>query len=233
MNKKLLQLMHWELEEIWRFPALELFVAIVVFFALNTPRSDITYTFSNFQLFIIQVILVAVFYARSVASCIEKREILVLLSNPIKRTSLFLSKFLTNLLIIFLICASVVVAGSYLMFLEPWDTKVFIGLLIVFINILFLSTLSFTSSLILKTTWGGTILPVIIYFGLAFGIPQSADFPRVIPPTGSNVIFDYLTRTAYSQYTFEEFIVALAFPIIASTILLLAAFLYFRRMEID
>jgi ABC-type transport system involved in multi-copper enzyme maturation permease subunit len=225
--------MHWELEEIWRFPALELFVAIAVFFALNTPRSDITYTFSNFQLLIIEVILVAVFYARSVASCIEKREILVLLSNPIKRTSLFLSKFLTNLLIIFLICASVVVAGSYLMFLEPWDTKIFIGLLIVFINILFLSTLSFTSSLILKTTWGGTILPVIIYFGLAFGIPQNSDFPKAIPPTGSNVIFDYLTRIAYSQYTFEEFIVALVFPTIASIILLLVAFLYFRRMEID
>jgi len=234
MNKKLLQLMLWELEEIWRFPALELFAAIAVFFALNSSRFDITYTFVNFQLCLIQVILVAVFYARSVAACIEKREILVLLSNPIKRTTLFLSKFLTNLLIIFLIFGSVVVTGAYLMLLQPWDKQVFIGLLIVFLNVLFLSTLSFTSSLILKTTWGGTILPVMIYFGLAFGVPQNSNFPQAIPPTGSNVIFYYLSKTAaYSQYSFEEFIVALMFPIITSIILLLAAFLYFRRMEID
>lgn len=234
MKEKLFQLMLWELEEIWRFPALEFVVGVAVFFGLNTPRFDITYTFVNFLLCLMQVIIVATFYARSVAACIEKREILVLLSHPVKRTSLFLSKFLTNLLVIFLIFGSVVVAGAPLMLLEPWDIKVFIGLMIVFINVLFLSALSFTSSLILRSTWAGTILPIMVFFGLAYGIPQEFNFPKAIPPTGNYVIFDYLSKTStFCQYTFEEFIVALASPIIISIVFLLVAFLHFRRMEID
>ena len=238
MYKKFFRLMLWEFEEIWRLPTPEIIAGIAIFFGLSTtvsigitPYLDLKFTIS--KLFLFQMLIVAVLFARSIAGCIEKREILTLFTHPVRRNSVLASKFLTNLTLTFTIFGSILITRALLMYTEPWNTTVLIALLTLFIQTLFLSTISLIISLITKKTWAAMLLVIIFFFAIMSALPQLEPPLKYLFPTyGADVTFDCLAK-GFTQYTLEDFTVALGFPISTSIIFLLASFTYFKRMQVD
>jgi len=235
---KFLRLVLWEFEEIWHFPTLELIAGIAIFFGLSTSSTitvlpsarglDVEFALSRFFMF--QMLLIAVLFARSIAGCIEKREILIFFTYPVKRTSVLASKFLINLSLTFIIFGSVVIARALIVHLEPWNTSVLIVLFILFLQTFFLSTLSLIFSIITKRTWAAMLLVIIFFFTISSALSQ------LEPPFkylfGTDPIFYCLTM-GFTHYTFEDFTVALGSIVITSIVFLLTSFIYFKRMQVD
>jgi ABC-type transport system involved in multi-copper enzyme maturation permease subunit len=239
--KKFFRLMLWEFEEIWRSPTLELIAGIAIFFGLSTPStttflplaliSDLKFTID--RLFMFQMLIIAVLFARSIAGSIEKREILIFFTYPVKRVSVLASKFLTNLSLTFIIFASVIIARALLVHLEPWNISVLIVLFTLFLETLFVSTLSLIFSVITKRTWAAMLFIIIFFFTMTSLSPQlEPPFKYLIPTYGADVIFNCLA-IGFTHYTFEDFAVALGSIVITSVIFLLASFIYFKRMQVD
>lgn len=122
MKGKLRELMAWELRDNWFFPILEIVIAITIIQVMPIASyyglrpSD----YFEHMLFVI-VISTAIVFGRSLAESIEKRKLIVLLSYPVSRTQVFVTKYLVNLLAIFLIFGSVLFAQGilHLMFMDP------------------------------------------------------------------------------------------------------------------
>lgn len=236
--KKFLRLMLWELEENWSLPTPEIIAGIAIYFGLAppptpriSPSTDLLFTIGRFFMF--EMLIAAVMFARSIAGSIEKREILTYFTYPVTRKSILTSKFLTNLSLIFLIFGSTIIVRALLTLTEPWNTTVLIALFILFIQILFLSTLSLIFSLLTKRTWATILLVIVSLLTLSSFLPQpEPPLKYIIPTSGAEVIFDYLAKGPI-HYTPEDFTVALGSPVITSIFLLLIAYTYFKRMQVD
>jgi ABC-type transport system involved in multi-copper enzyme maturation permease subunit len=245
----LLQLITWEFEENWRFPYLEVVTAIVVYLILtNLPPSILgtfnqmsSYSFTAFSLWLLlfQIIIVSVLFSRSFADQIEKREILTLFAHPIKRSTIFTAKLLTNILIAFLIFAIPRFAQGLLMGLSPLSPAHYISFLTIFIALLFYSAVAAACAVFTKSTWATIILPIITLFVLGFASPQYVSYGFLFTPTGMGKIFAYLANImipdhlGLDQVTQQEFLGALLFPVITSLVLIAISFIYFRKMEVD
>jgi ABC-type transport system involved in multi-copper enzyme maturation permease subunit len=236
--KKFFRLMLWELEETWRLPTPELIAGVAIFFGLSAPaflgmalNVDLKSTIG--KLFLFQMLIVAVLFARSIAGCLEKREILTFFTYPVRRATILFSKLLTNLALTFIIFGSILIARALLMNTEPWNITVLIALFTLFVQTLFLSTFALIVSLITKRTWAAMLLVIISFFAIT-SAPQQLEPPLkyLLPTLGADVTFDCLAK-GFMQYTIEDFTVALGFPVIASIIFLLASFIYFKRMQVD
>jgi ABC-type transport system involved in multi-copper enzyme maturation permease subunit len=245
----LLRLITWEFEENWRLPYLEVIAAIIIYFTLTTlppyivePYTQISLYFRtaySFWLLLFQIIFVAVFFSRSFADQIEKREILTLFAHPIKRSTIFTAKFLTNTLIIFLIFAIPTFAQGLLMNISPLNPAIYICLLTIFIAILFYSAIALACAVLTKSTWATIILPTVTLFALAFASPKYVSYNYLSTLTGMQTIFQYLVNAiipdhlALGQPTLQEFLGALLFPVITGLILIVISFIHFRKMEVD
>jgi ABC-type transport system involved in multi-copper enzyme maturation permease subunit len=227
---------------------LEVVTAIVVYLILtNLPPYIITfnqmfsYSFYAFSLWLLlfQIIIVSVLFSRSFADQIEKREILTLFAHPIKRSTIFTAKFLTNTLIAFLIFAIPRFAQGLLMGLSPLSPAHYISLLTIFIALLFYSAVATACAILTKSTWATIILPIITLFVLGFASPQYVSYGFLFTPTGMGKIFAYLANImipdhlGLAQVTQQEFLGALLFPVITSLVLIAISFIYFRKMEVD
>jgi ABC-type transport system involved in multi-copper enzyme maturation permease subunit len=197
-------------------------------------------TIYSFWLLIFQITFIAVFFSKSVADQIEKREILILLSHPVKRTSILLAKFLTNITVILLIFAAITFTKGLLMGLGPFHPAHYIALLTILIQTLFFSAISLACSTFSKSAWASIILPTITFFALAFSFPQKSTYNYLSPTMGMQIIFQYLTALfipnqglSLNLPTEQEFQGAIFFPIATSIFLLLISFAYFRKMEVD
>lgn len=187
-----------------------------------------------------QIIFIAVFFSKSLADQIEKREILILFSHPIKRTNILLAKLLTNVTVIVLIFATFTFTKGLLMGLNPFHPAHYIALLTISIQILFFSAVSLTCSIFSKSIWVSIIAPTITFFALTFIFPQNSTYDYFSPISGMHIIFQYLAsifipdqKLLNSSPTQQEFQGAVFFPVAISIFLILVSFIYFRKMEVD
>jgi ABC-type transport system involved in multi-copper enzyme maturation permease subunit len=230
--------MLWELEETWSLPTPELIAGIAIFFALSTttnphPTPLIELQVTTSTLFLFQTLIIAVLFARSIAGAIEKREILIFFTYPVQRTTVLTSKFLTNLILTFLIFGSTIIAKALLALTEPWNIAVLIALFILFLQTLFLCTLSLMFSLLTKRTWAAMLLVILFFFAAATAFTQlEPPFKYAFPTYAADVISSNLTQ-GFVTYTVEDFAVALGFPIITSAIFLIVSLIYFKRVQVD
>jgi ABC-type transport system involved in multi-copper enzyme maturation permease subunit len=228
---------------------LEVITAVIVYFTLTnlppfiiTPNTQLSLYFRtaySFWLLLFQIIFVSVLFSRSFADQIEKREILTLFAHPIKRSTIFTAKFLTNTLIIFLIFAIPIFAQGLLMNVSPLNPAHYISILTIFIPVLLYSAIALACAVFTKSTWATVILPTVTLFALAFASPQYVSYNYLFTLTGMQTIFRYLAHAIIpdhlplGQPTQQEFLGALLFPVITSLILIAISFIYFRKMEVD
>jgi ABC-type transport system involved in multi-copper enzyme maturation permease subunit len=230
-----------ELEEYWGFPLFE----IVLFAALLSILNRITtlhyrqldvYTWGFGTL--LHILIVGVIVPRSFAGSINKREIVVLLSYPVKRWAVLSSKIITSCFVVFGAYALAVLIDIPLLSLNPFQPAPYILMAIIFIRTLFLCTVVMLISIALKNETISMFVSTLLFLGLEFTLTTFEDpYPYLTSMKGNEVMYDYLTSFFYpmrAHFTAQEFNIALGFPLLTSLILIVISLIYFQwMMQID
>jgi len=251
--KRFTRLLIMETENVWRFPTLEIMIAIGIINALRQPNPllpTIEYfrtaqyvanpgwgTSTFFLIFLIPVLV-----ARSFAKGLSGTETRVMLSYPIKRWETLLSKLLIVLLPTLAIFSTVFLLSAFYLFqlptLNPLPYSLLLSLLL---PMLFLTALSFSLSLIAKDELKTVLFSLFIILSLESSLDYVGAPYKYIFIRGSTVISQYLHATFngrldnfFQNYTTADVQVAFGFPIITTIILLMIVFLYFQyKLDID
>lgn len=252
MRGKLRELIAWELQDNWSFPILEIVVAIAIiqgmsFIDFSTVKFDFfpKYFFENMQFII--VISAALVFGKTFGDSIEKRKLIVLLSYPVSRTQIFIAKYLGNLLTLFLIFGSVLLAQgvSFFMFEGIISPVVWAFMfLYLFLAVLLASSLMSFIALAVKR-FGLSILIFLIYaFGTDYWLSSLSIHDPIahlrldLGPYASvsylHVQYaNWLNLHAMGTFNQTHFSAALSYLLGGSLILLLASLLLIKKIDLD
>lgn len=256
MKSKLRELMAWELQDNWSFPILEIILAITVLQALSFTTimhgevilvNEIIKTFFANMSFVI-IIAAAIVFGRSFGESIEKRKLVVLLSYPPSRTRVFAAKYLANLLMLFLIFGSALLAQGISVFmfegLFPRAVWAF-TFLYLFLTVFFASSLMTLMALALKR-FGLSILIFLIYmFGMEYWVPVNIRNPvsylSLARAPWSSVHYSItwyknwlnIGTTASGWVSQNCFLTAIGYTLIGGMILLLASLFLINKIDLD
>ncbi|MHA1722155.1 MAG: hypothetical protein ACTSXW_03660 [Candidatus Baldrarchaeia archaeon] len=110
--------------------------------------------------------LSGILFASNVARTFENREMLTLLTCPIKRFDVILSKFLINFLILYFTCGVPFTLDMLLLGINPLSFDMYIWLLILLLPVLFTCSIALFASVTFKAAAPTAIIPPLAYFGL-------------------------------------------------------------------
>jgi ABC-type transport system involved in multi-copper enzyme maturation permease subunit len=216
-----------ELERYWSFPVAEIVFGISMFALWNRQQfaeySQLWYAYVYVPTFLI--LIVGLTTTRSFAGSISSREMNTLLSYPIRRSTIFMAKLITNLLV------PVMLFSAAVLFAVP-----FLGLNI--FEPAILCSVALSMSLIIKSEMMSVFAFVLVFFGLEFSLGfLQPPYQYLNFSIGSGVIFNYLTSLFHSglgKIALQDFTIAFGFPILTSSILTIGSFVYFRwKMQLD
>jgi ABC-type transport system involved in multi-copper enzyme maturation permease subunit len=178
-------------------------------------------------------------FSHSFAGSLSKGEVKILLSYPVKRWQLFLSKFITLLLVLFVVYSSVFSAQIYLYSLSPFEPLFYVSLLSLFFELLFMSAITVTVGLAVKYETISVLVSII----LLYGINSLTTLLSPVYSTGRfRILFGYFGQLSHGELPsgfltvppIESVALAVAIPTIVSAALLALSLVYFSRvMEID
>jgi ABC-type transport system involved in multi-copper enzyme maturation permease subunit len=181
--------------------------------------------------------------ARSIAKGLGGNEIRVLLSYPVKRWETLLSKVSTVFIPTFVIFAVTYLFNAFYMYqLSPLNDLPYSFMISLFLPTLFITALSFGISFLTKDELKTVLLSLFTLLFLEFTSDRiAAPFRYMSTSSIGTLINEYLISVSYGRltnflqdYTIADVQVALVFPILTSTILLAASFVYFQlRLDID
>lgn len=241
-----LKLMRWELEEYTAFPLLEVLIMVAIYSILTMPLGeiDVAKSYSNLHWGIERVFLFLIFgvgavFSHSFAGSFAKGEIKLLLSYPVKRWQLFLSKFTALFLVLFAVYGAVFSVQVYILSLSPFEPMFYVSLLGLLLQLLFFCSITVTFSLITKNE----IISILVSILLLYGLENIVSSGSYWSSTGQfRIIFGYFGYLTHGELptglmmnpTLENLALAISIPLALSAILLSASLLYFTRvMEID
>ena len=255
MKNKFLELMSWEIRDNWAFPILEIVIALTI--VQTIPYVTVNYNYYGLdhniwrafftQSFFVLVLSTAIVFGRSFGESIEKRKLIVLLSYPVSRVKLFLAKYLTNFLLLFLVFGlALLVEGATLFLFDgvvppvAWS----FAFLYLLLGILFVSSLMTFFTLATKR-FGLSILIFLVYmFGMQYWIPVNTIDPlyyTLINVASWNSVVKleswyYNTLGIGHSSTFPPYICFVAgtvHMVLVGLALFLVSFFIMRRMDLD
>jgi ABC-type transport system involved in multi-copper enzyme maturation permease subunit len=238
--------MRWELEEYMSFPILEIFIVVAIYSILTMPSleflSDKTYSNLHWgiqNVFLFLIFAVSAIFARSFAGSFVKGEIKLLLSYPVKRWQLFLSKFVSLFLVVFVVYCAVFSVQIYLQVLSPFEPMFYVSLLGLLLQMFLFCSITVCLSLLVKNEIISILLSILFLYGLE-GIVSAGSYWSY---TGRfKFLFGYFGIMTHGELpsglmnnpTIENVVIAIIIPIVISTFLLILSLTYFTRvMEID
>lgn len=240
-TKRFLKLIVWEFEEFLSFPILEFLIASIVFLVLFQPITHYQFSTtwmnlkgSNSVLVIFVIFIAGTIFSRSFAGSLDRGEIKMLLSYPIKRWELFLTKFITQ---IFVLSSAYLVIFSLnipLMELSPFGPMFYASILGLLLHLMVVCTVATAISLLVKKE----TITVLVSTIFLFGLETIAGNHSFLSGTGrSDIIFKFVKQsisTSSQSIAFQEFALALLLPIVTSVFLFLLSLIYFSFiMEVD
>lgn len=238
------KIMRWELSNITRFPILEIFVFLLVFnvFSLitgagggssgtlqswNTIATKVSENFLresvsySIQVFLPLGLFASIFASLSFAYEMEKGTTKLYLSHPIDRTTLFTAKVFSLFLVLFSVIIYSVLLRTF--FFDPslfnyilTNDRILQLLLICFLNVLFVLSITVFISVLTKNTAFSFVGSFFIIYVLTL---IRSDY---VPPRFFFVLNDHLNKGLY--------ISDLGVPLI-SVLLLLFSYYLFKRGE--
>ena len=256
MRRKFFELMSWELRDNWSFPILEIVVALTVLQALSFTSfghdycridDSILSSFFGNMLFVL-VLSAAIVFGRSFGESIEKRKLVVLLSYPVSRVRLFLVKYLTNSLMLFLVFGLGLLAQGISLFL--FDGVVLpvtwgFAFLYLLLEVFFVSSLMSFFALATRR-FGLSILIFLVYmFGLQYWIPINLYAPTsyLLLDLASSESVGYLETKFYNWLNINHsagpyvpdicFLTGLVYMLGGGLLLFLASLFIMKRMDLD
>ncbi len=244
--KTLLNLVRWELEEYTSVYVLAFLIASAIIavlaqsLAVRAPENvyiNLYYESSTVLLFL--TFSAAAFYARSFAGSAGRGEVKMLLSYPIMRWQIFISKFVTNFLVIFGVYGTVYSLHMYLDALSPFEPMFYLSLFGFLLQLMLSCSISVAISLATKNEIMSFLSTVLLLFGL----DSVAGGLNVLSGQGRFMfLFGYFGKLTHIYPPFgTNFIVglndvgmAIAIPVSIFVFLIVLSFTYFVRiMEVD
>jgi ABC-type transport system involved in multi-copper enzyme maturation permease subunit len=232
-----------ELEEYWSFPVFELvlFAGLISILKPGKPLIMVVdYREINSGIyglgFLLLMLIIGLIIPRTFAGSLNRRETLVFLSYPVKRRTVLLGKFIANYLMFLLVLSTAVMLQIPLVGLSPLDAAPYALIITIAIQLLLLCSIAMFISVTLKNE----IISVFMFLTFMFGIEfspaiLSTTYAYLTPVNSNNILYRGFTSLFYEgQVTSSQFSTALAFPLLATLILLIISLVYFEKvMQLD
>lgn len=247
-TKQFRELITWELEEYMAFPILELliFIAICTILSPTIIETSPALSYSNLlsgiqTVFLFLIFVAGAIFCHSYAGSISKGETKMILSYPVRRGYLFLSKFTALFTVLFAVYASVFAAQIYLLALNPFEPLFYASLLFVALQLLLVCAISTTLSIITKNE----MLSILVSALLLFGLENIAARISVVSFTGRFTTgFAFVSQQVHgvlpsgigltSAPTIGDTLLGVFVTIGMSFFLFVLSYMYYtRKMEID
>jgi len=238
---QLRRLLVWEFEEYFAFPMLEIVVVVVVLTVLTPNVIETLPVFSYVNLlsgiqvvFLFLIFVAGVMFCHSYAGSISKGEVKMILSYPVQRSKLFLSKFVALFSILFAVYAGVFVLQIPLLSLNPFEPLFYASLLLVGLQLFMVCTVATALSVVTKNE----LLSILASALLLFGIESIASTASLTTFTGRFAIgFSFVRQCfhgSWSSVSTSDLLVSIFVVLSVSILLFVFSYVYFtRKMEID
>lgn len=243
-QNKFFDLMRWEIEEYLSLPLLAFLVASAIIATLSYSGFDAPTRYYNLcygsgTVLLILALVTGAFFARSYAGSIGRGETKLMLSYPIKRSQLFLSKFTALFIVVFAIYIPVYSLHIYLDGLTAFDPMVFLALFGLLLELMLACSVAIGISMMTKSE----IMSILATVLLLFGLDSVLGFQNILSAQGRIFyLLQYFGKQLYgtppipssSVVTANETLLAVLVPIVVFVVLIVGSFLYFTRyMEVD
>jgi ABC-type transport system involved in multi-copper enzyme maturation permease subunit len=240
------RLLLWEIENYLNIPVLSLIVASAIIAVLVQSTSIVGFAHSYIDLytgantiFLILTLVTCTLASHSFAGSFGRGELKGMLSYPVKRWQVFLSKVFALNLIIFSIYASAYAINLYINSISLLEPLFYVSLFAIFLQLMFACAVSAGISMLTKNE----LMSIIVSFLLLLGLDTTFSFNSSFSSSGRfRFIFGYfeqITRTGPYKtspipITFEQFTSSIMFPLLIAAVALVVVFVYFtRKMEVD
>jgi ABC-type transport system involved in multi-copper enzyme maturation permease subunit len=235
----------WEIENCLNLPVLSLIVASAIISVLIQSNSIQGFTHSYIELytgasaiFLILTLITCTLVSHSFAGSFGRGDLKGMLSYPVKRWQVFLSKVFALNLIIFSIYASAYAINLYVNSISLLEPLFYVSLFAIFLQLEFACAVSTGISMLTKNE----LMSIIVSFMLLLGLDTAFSYDSIFSSIGRfRFIFGYfeqLTQTSpyfiLPEATFEQFTSSIVFPLLIASVALVVVFVYFtRKMEVD
>lgn len=244
VQHKFLGLMRWELEEYLSLPLLAFLAASAIIATLSYTAFGDPTTYSSLfwgsgTVLLILALVAGAFFARSYAGSIGRGETKLMLSYPIKRSQLFLSKLAALFTVIFAIYIPVYYLHFYLDGLAAFDPMIFLTLFGLLLELMLSCSVAVGISMVTKSEIM-SILPTVL---LLFGIDNILGSRHILSAQGRVFyLLQYFGEQLHGTPPFlgdpavtaNDTLLAVLVPIAVFVVLIGASFVYFTRyLEVD
>ncbi|MEJ2271251.1 MAG: ABC transporter permease subunit [Candidatus Bathyarchaeota archaeon] len=243
ITKKFSKLVRWELEEYLSLPVLGFIIASAILAVLiQNSRPFMSYIniyFGSGNVFLVLTFVAGAFFSRSFAGSFGRGEIKLLLSYPIKRWQVFLSKFTTWFVLLFVIYGATYSLHLYLDGLSLFEPLFYLSLFAFLLQLMLVCGISIAVSMVTRNEIMSMMSSVLLLVGIdgIFGTENflSAQgrfwflfqyFGKLI--RGSQPLGDDVIVTA------NDIVMAVSVPVLIFVFLFILSFVYFIYfMEVD
>jgi ABC-type transport system involved in multi-copper enzyme maturation permease subunit len=237
----------WELQEYWDFPILEIAAATALFSILNWSYALI-YPETRYQILGVMIVgpttfpvtfslclIVGAILSHTFAGSLSKEETKMLLSYPVKKWWLLLSKYVTNLFVFFIIYTAAISINIPLLSLSPLEPMLYVTLVSVFIQLLFMCSIVMFISLVLKNEVASVLASIFLLLSMEiYGTNQNNLLSFSIRYGMIFRFFEQIFHNVTTEVVLQDVLTAIAFPVLVSGLLVALSFLYFNHiMEFD
>jgi ABC-type transport system involved in multi-copper enzyme maturation permease subunit len=243
---RFLRLIRWEIKEYLSLPVLAFLIAsaIIAVLAMNSSnvapdKNYINLYYGSGTVFIILTLVASAFFSRIYAGSLGRGEVKLMLSYPIKRWHLFLSKFTAMFLTVFAVYSIVYSLNLYLNALSVLEPMFYLSLFAFLLQLLLACGVSVALSMVTKSEVMSILASVI----LLLGIDNLVGYQSYVSAEGRfRFLFQYFGEKTHGSLPLgEDFIVnsgditiAVLLPVTIFVLSLILSFAYFTRvMEVD
>ncbi|MCL2173183.1 MAG: ABC transporter permease [Candidatus Bathyarchaeota archaeon] len=244
--KAFFRLFLWEIENCLNLPVLSLIVASAILAVLvqSTSITGFTHDYGDLYsgastIFLILTLVTCTLFSHSFAGSFGRGDLKRMLSYPVKRWQIFVSKAFALNLVIFSIYASTYAMNLYINAISLLEPMFYVSLFTIFLQLLFVCAVSVGISMLAKSE----LMSIVISFLLVFGLDNAINFHGISTSMGRfRNIFGYFEQITHPGFhyassvavTFERFTGSIVFPLLTAVVVLGIVFVYFtRKMEID
>jgi ABC-type transport system involved in multi-copper enzyme maturation permease subunit len=244
--KNFIGIARWELEENLSLPVIVFLIVSAIISTLAQPVTSISpeLNFVNLYhgsdtIFLFLTFSACAFLSRSFAGSIGRGETKLLLSYPVKRWQLFLSKFMAMFFAVFFIYGAAYSVHLYLDSLSLLEPMFYLTLFVFLLQLMFVCVVTVAISMLVKNE----IMSLFASILLLLGFDNIVGIQSYISTHGRfRVLFGYFGELTHETPPFgdtfivtaDDVLVAILGPVLVFAVLIVLSFVYFVRfMEVD
>jgi ABC-type transport system involved in multi-copper enzyme maturation permease subunit len=241
-----IRLIRWELEEYLSLPVLSFIIASAILAVLVQASSGflpgsnyVNLYHGSGTVFMILTLVAGAFFSRSFAGSLGRGETKLLLSYPVKRWELFLSKVTALFVVIFVIYSTAYSMHLYLDGISLFEPMFYLTLFAFLLQLMIACGVSVAVSMVTKNE----IMSMMASVLLLLGIDNIAGTQNYLSSQGRfRFLFQYFGELTHGApplgdefiVTADDIVILVSIPVLVFVVLLFLSFVYFTRvMEVD